>query len=116
YRSSTLGVNFSRSVTTVNMPFPDIDPEEERRRIDEALRPVVAAVLAVVNPPLPDETGAKLERIADDIRAKPSCVARLLPQREGLPNWYLKFGNGVSWSLREGLGASYYHAENVASL
>lgn len=95
--------------------FPHIDPEEEQRRIEEALRPVVAAVLDVVNFTLPDETQAKFERIVEGIRAKPPWVARLLPQ-DGGPNWYLKFGDGVSWSLREGLGASYYHAENAATL
>jgi hypothetical protein len=36
----------------------NIDPEEEQRRIEEALRPVVAAVLDVVNFTLPEETWA----------------------------------------------------------
>lgn len=96
--------------------FPHIDPEEEQQRHEAALQPVIEAVLEVVNFRLPDEIHERFERIVEEIRARPPCVARLLPKEEGKTNWYLKFGNGVSWSLREGLGASHYHAENAAAL
>jgi hypothetical protein len=96
--------------------FPHIDPDEEIRRHEQALRPVRDAVLEVVDFALPEEVAARFNRIEVEIRAKPPAVARLVRKEGDRRNWYLTFGNGVVWSVREGLGASHYHAANAADL
>jgi hypothetical protein len=97
--------------TLANMEaFPGIDPEEESARHHGALRPVRHVVREVVDFSLPDETVERFVGIRDQIISKPPMVARLTHDGESRRNWYLRFGNMVSWDIPEGLGAAHYHA------
>ena len=104
------------AVDYVNTPFPDIDPEEEKARHHKALEPVREAVREVVHFTLPDEISGRLNLIVEEIEGKPPALARLTEEGGSRRDWYFRFGDGISWSVREGLGASYYHAGNAEEI
>lgn len=74
------------------------------------------AVCEVVDFHLPHETMSRFSRIIEEIERKPPMVARLTEAGGSRRDWYSRFGNGVAWSVYEGLAASYYHAENAEEL
>jgi hypothetical protein len=103
-------------VSAASTPFPGIDPDEERARHHEALRPVRDAARKVVHFELPDGIAGRLNRIVEEIERKPPMLERLTVEGGSRRDWYFRFGDGISWSVREGLGASYYHAGNAEEI
>jgi hypothetical protein len=103
-------------VNPVDTPFPGIDPDEERERHHQALEPVREAVREVVHFALPDAISTRLKHVVEEIERKPPIVARLTEEGGSRRDWYFRFSDGISWSVREGLGASHYHAANAEAL